>query len=48
VYTGLLDGRIIKVDLKEETYSLVTRMGDPPYDKCGKSIAFGCINQRSL
>ena len=36
VYTGLVDGRVIKVDLQKETYSLVARMGDPPYDKCGK------------
>jgi len=36
LYTGLMDGRLVKIDLQKETYTLVTRMGDPPYDNCGE------------
>ncbi|XP_065889707.1 adipocyte plasma membrane-associated protein-like isoform X2 [Dysidea avara] len=36
LYTGLIDGRVVKIDLEKETYTIVTRMGDPPYDKCGQ------------
>ncbi|XP_065890169.1 adipocyte plasma membrane-associated protein-like isoform X2 [Dysidea avara] len=35
LYTGLMDGRVVKINLHKETYTLVTRMNDPPYDKCG-------------
>ena len=37
-YTGLLDGRVIKINPKTETFDVVTRMGDPPYDDCGESV----------
>ena len=35
LYTGLMDGRVVKIDLQTESYTLVTRMGDSPYTNCG-------------
>ncbi len=34
MYTGLADGRIIMFN--DTGYVTVARMGQPPYDKCGK------------
>ena len=35
LYTGLADGRVIKMNPQTETFDVLTRMGDPPYDDCG-------------
>ena len=35
LYTGLVDGRVIKINPQTETFDVLTRMGDPPYDDCG-------------
>ena len=36
IYTGLSDGRIIRFDSGLKAYTTVQRLGEPPYDKCGK------------
>lgn len=36
IYTGLSDGRIIRFDSGLKAYATVQRLGEPPYDKCGK------------
>ena len=35
LYTGLIDGRVIKINPQTETFDVLTRMGDPPYGDCG-------------
>ena len=35
LYTGVIDGRVVKINPKTETYDVLTRMGDPPYTECG-------------
>lgn len=36
IYTGLGDGRIIRISKDLSSYSTVVRTGDPPYDNCGE------------
>ena len=37
LYTGLTDGRVVKINPETETFDVLTRMGDPPYDDCGNN-----------
>ena len=36
VYTGLADGRIIRLSEDFNSYMTVARTGKPPFDKCGE------------
>ena len=36
IYTGLGDGRIIRINKDLSSYQTVARTGDPPYDSCGE------------
>ena len=43
IYTGLIDGRIVKIDPRADSYTLLTRMGEPPYTDCGESYCMDVI-----
>lgn len=36
IYTGLGDGRVVRLDSDLQHYTTVTRVGKPPYDQCGE------------
>ncbi len=36
VYTGLADGRIIRLSKDLDSFETIVRTGSPPFDKCGK------------
>lgn len=35
IYTGLADGRIIRLAVDLQSYETVVRTGKPPFDECG-------------
>lgn len=36
IYTGLADGRIIRLSKDFDSFETIVRTGKPPFDKCGK------------
>ena len=36
IYTGLGDGRVVRLDSDLQHYTTVMRVGKPPYDQCGE------------
>jgi len=36
LYSGLKDGRIVRINITDESYTEISRISEPPYFHCGK------------